>query len=231
MNEYEKFNKKLFESLKKSVPVADPRFLKFYEHNYGSKVHHLNFGDLFLYQVYSHHYKTLSYPKVATFIKYNIIDQALALEFVNAPRTLENNKKYYSNTTEGYMMPIGLNVAEVSEHYEWDDKIYIFGVWKFAPSINELAKAYRKTIWYSKIKLIECETCDGKGEAYFSCCSGDVVHSDVPMCRSCGEHLGEDTCHVCEGAGFVEDGTPFADVAPDPIAQAEMMMDDKKYES
>jgi hypothetical protein len=52
---------------------------------------------------------------------------------------------------------------------------------------------------------ITCETCDGSGEAVFSCCTGDVVHDDVMMCPVCYEHLGEETCIDCEGSGEVEE--------------------------
>ena len=54
---------------------------------------------------------------------------------------------------------------------------------------------------------VQCETCNGKGEAVFSCCTGEVVNDDIMMCPSCYEHLGEEECPDCEGTGAVEEDT------------------------
>lgn len=39
-----------------------------------------------------------------------------------------------------------------------------------------------------------CDFCNGTGVGYFSCCTGDPVDSDFPMCPECFEHLGEEEC-------------------------------------
>jgi DnaJ-class molecular chaperone len=75
----------------------------------------------------------------------------------------------------------------------------------------------------------QCETCNGSGEAVFSCCTGEVVHDDIMMCPVCHEHLGEEECPDCEGTGEVEEGTLLSPAAPSLQAQAEAMMDAQKY--
>lgn len=76
----------------------------------------------------------------------------------------------------------------------------------------------------------ECETCNGHGEAVFSCCSGEVVRDDMMMCPTCHEHLGEEECPDCEGNGYVpEDKEDFTDTAPSLQAQAEAYHEAKKY--
>lgn len=50
----------------------------------------------------------------------------------------------------------------------------------------------------------KCPDCNGKGEAFFSCCTGDRVDEDMPMCPQCYEHLGEEECPTCNGTGFVD---------------------------
>lgn len=76
----------------------------------------------------------------------------------------------------------------------------------------------------------ECETCDGKGEAVFSCCSGEVVTDDMMICPHCYEHLGEEECQDCDGKGYVpEDQEEFTDKAPSLQAQAEAYRDAQKY--
>lgn len=52
-------------------------------------------------------------------------------------------------------------------------------------------------------KAEQCPECDGKGTGFFSCCSGDRVDQDAPLCPDCMEHLGEDTCEACEGTGKI----------------------------
>lgn len=75
-------------------------------------------------------------------------------------------------------------------------------------------------------KKVDCPTCNGKGEAMFSCCSGEVVDSDLGLCPDCKEHLGDDTCEDCEGSGKVyASKEDFTDKAPDLILQAEYNQD------
>jgi len=76
----------------------------------------------------------------------------------------------------------------------------------------------------------ECETCEGAGEATFSCCSGEVVHDDIKMCHECYEHLGESECHDCDGKGYTpEDKTEFTDSAPSLQLAAEAYHESQKY--
>jgi hypothetical protein len=75
----------------------------------------------------------------------------------------------------------------------------------------------------------ECETCNGKGVAMFSCCTGEVVDEDMGLCPSCYEHLGEDTCEDCNGTG-ISTGHESCGRAEDLILKAEIYYDNKKYE-
>jgi len=49
-----------------------------------------------------------------------------------------------------------------------------------------------------------CPVCEGKGTGYFSCCTGEVVDSDIALCPECYEHLGEEECTECKGTGLIE---------------------------
>jgi len=48
-----------------------------------------------------------------------------------------------------------------------------------------------------------CEDCNGTGQAVYSCCTGDIIYSDLMMCPHCKEHLGEEDCYTCNGTGEV----------------------------
>jgi len=65
---------------------------------------------------------------------------------------------------------------------------------------QRIAELFNKT-------LVDCETCNGQGKGYFSCCTGDILkglEADYGMCPECREHLGEDMCGDCFGIGKVE---------------------------
>lgn len=63
--------------------------------------------------------------------------------------------------------------------------------------------------------LVLCPECHGAKELMYSCCSGDIIDEDFPMCPDCKEHLGLEPCHICEGKGTVreEDLTIIKEVA------------------
>lgn len=50
-----------------------------------------------------------------------------------------------------------------------------------------------------------CNTCNGEGEAVFSCCGGDVITDDLMMCPTCHEHLGLEECPDCGGTGEIDE--------------------------
>ena len=80
-----------------------------------------------------------------------------------------------------------------------------------------------------KKKLQEkCDTCRGKGEVMYSCCSGDVIDDDIAMCPSCHEHLGYETCEDCNGIGWVDPDTELSNVVPGLQQMAENLMDANK---
>jgi len=75
-----------------------------------------------------------------------------------------------------------------------------------------------------------CETCNGNGQAVFSCCTGEVVDDDIMMCPKCHEHLGEEDCPDCDGTGHVDmDKEDFTDKIPGLNTIAEAMRDAAKY--
>lgn len=76
---------------------------------------------------------------------------------------------------------------------------------------------------------VECPTCDGRREAVFSCCTGDLVDDDIAMCPECHEHLGESDCSDCDGTGYVpEDQEEFTDKVEGLQSQSERVMDEQR---
>ena len=73
----------------------------------------------------------------------------------------------------------------------------------------------------------ECPDCNGKGKCYVSCCTGDIISSDFPMCPECHEHLGEDECELCHGTGEVDE-QECGNTKVDLITQAEYLSDLKQ---
>ncbi len=106
----------------------------------------LKYGDHFLYQIISNHYTEkredaiMSYPSIGTFTNYNIADQALEYEFITPMRTWETRFK----PSQGTWYP----TTRLCSHIEWDESIYIFGVWKSFPDWKEIKKAYKKTFYF-----------------------------------------------------------------------------------
>lgn len=74
---------------------------------------------------------------------------------------------------------------------------------------------------------ILCETCDGKREAVFSCCTGDTITDDYMICPVCKEHLGEEECIDCQGIGYVDNDKLFNQTI-DMQAKAELLSDINK---
>jgi hypothetical protein len=79
-------------------------------------------------------------------------------------------------------------------------------------------------------KKVECPTCYGKGEATFSCCTGEVVNDDILMCPCCYEHLGEEECQDCDGTGFIDEEQETTEHAPSLQLAAELRMEEMKYD-
>jgi hypothetical protein len=61
----------------------------------------------------------------------------------------------------------------------------------------------------SNTTKIECPTCEGSGEVYFSCCGHNMKGHDLEdygICPGCKEHLGgPETCEDCNGSGEVQE--------------------------
>lgn len=75
-------------------------------------------------------------------------------------------------------------------------------------------------------EMEECPVCEGKGEAMFSCCTGERVDEDYGRCPYCKEGLGESKCEQCNGTGSVKIEEQIeAPTILDPIGQAEAWAD------
>lgn len=108
----------------------------------------LRFGDLFLYQIVDK--EKISYPKLAIFVKYMMVDMAVELQFVDMPRTWHYNVEFLSNPELNISMPLSERATEFSYHLEWDQSMFIFGQWSQKPTWRELRQAYERTIWFYK---------------------------------------------------------------------------------
>jgi hypothetical protein len=54
----------------------------------------------------------------------------------------------------------------------------------------------------------ECESCEGTGKDFYSCCGDDMRGKDFDLCPTCKEHTGwmgslkeAEPCYECEGKG------------------------------
>ena len=57
---------------------------------------------------------------------------------------------------------------------------------------------------YTRIKMIECKTCDGLGKEFYSSCCGEQVINQ--KCSHCGDDCltYSDKCYTCNGEGEIE---------------------------
>ena len=92
---------------------------------------------------------------------------------------------------------------------------------QFTSELQETAKSTSISLLWP-LGMEECPDCNGSGTAFYSCCGGDRVDGDMPLCPTCKEHLGEEECDTCEGTGLVkiEDQVKAGPVV-DLISQAE----------
>ena len=111
----------------------------------------LKFGDWFLYQINTS--KGMKYPKLDIFLYYNTIDMAVEYNFYNYIKTWEKNKTYKEKEGDKYDRYIIDDKNTTDYHIEWDNKIYIFDIWKQKPNWKELKKSYEKTFWYKRIPI------------------------------------------------------------------------------
>lgn len=130
----------------KSLDFSNEFWKPFEKHQMNK--YHLEFGDFFLYQIVDEN--KISYPKLATFVKYMVVDMALELQFVDKPRTWEYNVEFLSNPELNIKLPVWERSTDFSYHIEWSDSIFIFGHWKQMPNWKELRQAYERSIWFYK---------------------------------------------------------------------------------
>lgn len=112
-----------------------------------SKIPPLNFGDWFLYQRLDKN-GMMSYPKLALFIRHDIADMALEYYCVNYIKTWQQKCNTFIGKDRTYKIYLDSYIDSFNYFHDWDDVIYIFGVWKNKPNKKELRKAYEKTLWY-----------------------------------------------------------------------------------
>ena len=113
-----------------------------------NKMPALKFGDWFLYQLLDRS-NMMSYPKLAIFVKHDILDMALEYQCVNYIKTWQQNC-YIKNDYKGSSFKTYLDsyIHDFNYFHDWDDTIYIFDIWKSKPDKKDLRKAYEKTLWY-----------------------------------------------------------------------------------
>lgn len=109
----------------------------------------LKFGKHFLFQTVTRPMKgngVMSKPIMGTFVDYGIADQALEYKFILPTRTWETNylnRTKFPNDTRLYDRDI-----EIDSVIEWDDYIYIFGMWDKFPDWKEMKVAMKETFYY-----------------------------------------------------------------------------------
>ncbi len=58
--------------------------------------------------------------------------------------------------------------------------------------------------WNQKdIELLPCQTCEGSGKTYWSCCNIDMKdkYPEISRCPECGEAFQPEVCDTCNGTG------------------------------
>lgn len=156
INFYEDNNKKW-----KDIKIETWSNKKFEESNYSIKKFekfdasnfNLQFGDVFLFQEINYDIDGngyMTYPTIATFSHYDIWDQALVYCFMMKIRT-----KYYYTKNKYKSLKFQLEEIPV-----WDNKLYIYKVWKYQPSWKEMKPYFYKTLYFKlnrkdKINIIK----------------------------------------------------------------------------
>lgn len=54
------------------------------------------------------------------------------------------------------------------------------------------------------MSIVDCEKCKGEGRGAFSCCTGDLIKGDSPVCPKCDAVCGVTQCGECRGTGKVQ---------------------------
>lgn len=108
-------------------------------------------GDFVIFQVYEA--KTDIYkvhkPKVAIFLNYDILDQALAFNYV-----LWLNPSHQILNDSGYM---DTKQPEINGYVEWSDTIDILAHFKYKPKFKEILEAFRNQNLSEEVKPEDIE--------------------------------------------------------------------------
>jgi hypothetical protein len=101
----------------------------------------LKMGKFFLYQIIKETNTNtyFTYPNLALFIDYTVIDQTLCYNYIDMIRTWNFN---FKNKNDFFSQ----DDYKISDHVDWGNSfIYIFGIWDKKPNWKELKAAYQKT--------------------------------------------------------------------------------------
>jgi hypothetical protein len=112
----------------------------------------LDIGKHFLYEIVSkdkNGYK-VTYPEMAIYSKWMPCDQTSEIEYLPYPRTWMWHVEYLCNPEKGYHIPVYEHPSSLKSHIEWNDFMYVYGIWDTKPKYKELKEAYSKTLWFGK---------------------------------------------------------------------------------
>jgi len=123
----------------------------------GGKDTTLSFGDWFLFEIIEIKYidgenkSFLCYPKLAIFMGYLPCDQTLEVEYVEYKKTWEDRLCCSDNSPEENEF-LFHSSPKTKSHIEWNDTMFVYGMWKSKPNWKELKESFVKTKWYHKDK-------------------------------------------------------------------------------
>ena len=113
--------------------------------------HNWKFGDWILFQ-HLHSVSNaessgkITRPILAIFTGFKIWDQALVINFVEAPRAWTCHHEIITNKEIGYSMHVVSLDDEVEAIQFWTDNINVMGHWESKPSLGQLKEALTKKI-------------------------------------------------------------------------------------
>lgn len=111
-------------------------------------------GQIFLFEIYNHEHKTISYPKIGIFLNYLPCDQTLEIEWATWRRTWEYNRKYKSKDYQGIEREYDFSDLQSYYFYrslpQWMDYHLIYGVWDTLPDWKTLKRHYETTWWFHR---------------------------------------------------------------------------------
>lgn len=152
--EYSKYDKLL--DVNREDPEFNKHFRKWcFSH---SKIDLNETGQLFLYEIYDHDSKTVSYPKIGVLLDFIPCDQTIEIEWIDKRRTWEYNRKYkynfkdggYHNEEREYDFLYLSSAHRMRSLPQWNDYHLVYGVWDKLPDWKTLRRHYENTWWFHR---------------------------------------------------------------------------------